>query len=465
MIKIGIVSLGCSKNLIDSERILSRLRGNYELIADAALADVAIINTCGFIKSAKEEAIETILEFAELKKEGRIKKIIITGCLAERYKDELAVEFPEADAIVGLGSEERISEIVYDTLHGIRKTYCGAAEALPITGSRIIATLPFMSYLKIAEGCDNKCTYCAIPSIRGKFRSVPEDELIAEARSLAESGVRELNIIAQDITRYGEDLYGERTLPRLLKKLCEIPQLKWIRLLYAYPDKITDELIDVIASEEKIVKYLDIPIQHSESGILRRMNRPGGRKELTALIAKLREKIPEIVLRTTVIVGFPGETEDDFNALCEFIKEMRFERLGCFPYSEEEGTPAAEFEDQIPEDERAHRAEIIEELQNVIMAEQNERLIGKTFEVLIEGYDRYGEVFFGRSHMDAPDIDGKIFVRKGVIINAESETTSDTEINADSAKSLLSTKNPRAGEFVEVLIDEMIDIDLMGERV
>jgi ribosomal protein S12 methylthiotransferase len=464
MIKVGIVSLGCSKNLIDSERILSRLRGNYELIADAALADVAIINTCGFIKSAKEEAIETILEFAQLKKEGRIKKIIITGCLAERYKEELAAEFPEADAVVGLGSEERISEIVYDTLRGARGTYCGAAESLPITGNRIIATLPFMSYLKIAEGCDNRCTYCAIPSIRGKFRSVPEEELIAEATELAASGVRELNIIAQDITRYGEDLYGERTLPRLLKKLCAIPELRWIRLLYCYPDKITDELIDVIASEEKIVKYLDIPIQHSESEILRKMNRPGGRESLTALIGKLREKIPGIVLRTTVIVGFPGETEAEFSALCEFIKETRFERLGCFPYSEEEGTPAADFDGQVPEDVRLHRSEIIEELQNIIMTEQNEKQIGKTFEVLIEGYDRYGEVFFGRSYMDAPDIDGKIFVRKAVS-NAENAAQNAENAPSRNAENALQSKNPRAGDFINVLIDDTIDIDLMGEKI
>jgi ribosomal protein S12 methylthiotransferase len=440
MLKIGIVSLGCSKNLVDSERILSRLRGNYELIADAALADVAIINTCGFIKSAKEEAIETILEFAALKKEGRIKKLIITGCLVERYKEELAAEFPEADAVVGLGSEERISEIVYDTVHGARGTYCGAAEALPITGGRIMATLPFMSYLKIAEGCDNRCTYCAIPAIRGRFRSVPEEELIAEAAGLAEAGVIELNIIAQDITRYGEDLYAKRTLPRLLTKLCEIEGLRWIRLLYAYPDKITDELIDVIAREPKIVKYLDIPIQHSESAVLRRMNRPGGRDELIALIKKLREKIHGLVLRTTVITGFPGETEEEFEALCDFIKEIRFERLGCFPYSEEEGTPAAEFADQVPEEERLRRAELIETLQNVIMAEQNEKFIGQTLEVLIEGYDRYGEVFFGRSYMDAPEIDGKIFIHK-------------------------SDNNPRAGDVINVRIDELIDIDLMGERV
>jgi ribosomal protein S12 methylthiotransferase len=440
MLKVGIVSLGCSKNLVDSERILARLRGNYELVADAALADVAIINTCGFIKSAKEEAIETILEFAKLKEEGRIKKLIITGCLAQRYKDELAAEFPEADAVVGLGSEERISEIVYDTLKGAKGTFCGDIENLPLSGERVIGTLPFMSYLKIAEGCDNRCTYCAIPSIRGRFRSVPEEELLKEAAILAENGVTELSIIAQDITRYGEDLYGERTLPRLLKKLCEIEGLHWIRLLYAYPDKITDELIDVIASEPKIVKYIDIPIQHCDSEILRKMNRPGDESSLTALINKLREKIPGIVLRTTVIVGFPGETEEQFNALCEFIKKSRFERLGCFAYSEEEGTPAADFPDQIPEDERLRRADTVSELQSIIMAEQNEPLVGKNFEVLVEGYDRYGEVFFGRSYMDATDIDGKIFIRK-------------------------SENNPKIGEYINVKIDDLLDIDLIGERI
>ncbi|MDR0991481.1 MAG: 30S ribosomal protein S12 methylthiotransferase RimO [Ruminococcus sp.] len=440
MLKVGIVSLGCSKNLVDSERILARLRGNYEVIADPALADVAIINTCGFIKSAKEEAIETILEFAKLKEEGRVKKLIITGCLAERYKEELEKEFPEADAVIGLGSQERISEIIYDTFHGAKGTFCGDVDKLPLTGERIIGTLPFMSYLKIAEGCDNRCTYCAIPSIRGRFRSVPEEELVKEAETLAERGVTELNIVAQDITRYGEDLYNERTLPRLLKKLCRIEKLKRIRLLYAYPDKITDELIDVIAAEPKIARYIDIPIQHCDSEILRRMNRPGDEASLIALIEKLREKIPGIVLRTTVIVGFPGETEEQFDNLCRFIKKMRFERLGCFPYSEEEGTPAADFPDQIPEEERARRADIVSELQSIIMAEQNEALVGQTLEVLVEGYDRYGEVFFGRSYMDATDIDGKIFIRK-------------------------TDNNPKIGEYINVLIDDLIDIDLIGERV
>jgi ribosomal protein S12 methylthiotransferase len=438
MVTVGIVSLGCSKNLVDSERMLYKLHGKFELEADAALADVVIINTCGFIQSAKEEAIETILEFIALKKEGKIKRIVITGCLAERYREELLIEFPEADAVVGLGSEAEIADIIA-ALGDTPKISIGEKCNLPITGGRISGTLSFMSYLKIAEGCDNRCSYCAIPSIRGGLRSVPMEELIKEASKLADSGVKELNIIAQDITRYGEDLYGVCKLPELLQKLAEIVGIQWIRLLYCYPERISSELIAVIKNTPKIVKYLDIPIQHSDGEILSRMNRQGNEQSLRDLVKKLREEIPGITLRTTIIAGFPGETEKQFDELCHFITDMKFDRLGCFPYSAEEGTPAADFPEQIDEETKSKRAEIVMDIQENVMAVKNEQYIGKTFVVLTEGFDRYAECFFGRSYMDAPDIDGKIFFTAG-------------------------DNKPFPGDFVTVKITETMDLDLIGER-
>jgi ribosomal protein S12 methylthiotransferase len=439
MIKVGIVSLGCSKNLVDSERMLYKLHGKFELESDAALADVAIINTCGFIQSAKEEAIETILEFVALKKEGKVKRIVITGCLAERYKEELLAEFPEADAVVGLGSEDKIAEIIAD-LDDTPKLFSGDKCALPLSGGRISGTLSFISYLKIAEGCDNRCSYCAIPSIRGKMRSVPMETLVKEAAELAVSGVKELNIIAQDITRYGEDLYGESRLPELLGKIAEIPGIQWIRLLYCYPERITDKLIETINNTEKIVKYLDIPIQHCDGEILRRMNRAGDEQSLRTLIAKLRARIPGIVLRTTIITGFPGETYSNFQHLCEFVSDMKFDRLGCFPYSAEDGTPAAGFPDQIEDEIKLQRAEIIMDTQNVIMARANDKYLDTDIIVITEGFDRYAECFFGRSYMDAPDIDGKIFF-----------TTEEDD-------------KPHPGDFVTVRITETLDLDLLGFR-
>jgi ribosomal protein S12 methylthiotransferase len=439
MIKVGIVSLGCSKNLVDSERMLFKLHGKFELEADAALADVAIINTCGFIQSAKEEAIETILEFIALKKEGKVKRIVITGCLAERYKEELLAEFPEADAVVGLGSEDKIAEIIAD-LDDTPKLFAGDKCNLPLSGGRISGTLSFISYLKIAEGCDNRCSYCAIPTIRGKMRSVPIETLVKEAAELAKSGVKELNIIAQDITRYGEDLYGEARLPELLEKIAEIPGIQWIRLLYCYPERITDKLIETINNTEKIVKYLDIPIQHCDGEILRRMNRAGDEQSLRALTAKLRARIPRIILRTTIITGFPGETDSDFGHLCEFVSDMKFDRLGCFPYSAEEGTPAADLPEQIDDEIKLQRAEIITETQNVLMARANEKYLDTDIVVLTEGFDRYAECFFGRSYMDAPDIDGKIFF-----------TTEEDD-------------KPYPGDFVTVRVTETLDLDLLGFR-
>lgn len=438
-VKVGMVSLGCSKNQVDAERMLYKIKeAGYQLVADAALADITIINTCGFIESAKQEAIDTILEFAELKKEGRIRKIIITGCLAERYKEEVKELLPEADAVIGIGCNDDIVKVIDRVLANESVQEFGDKLALSLTGGRVQTTLPFFSYLKIAEGCSNCCTYCAIPMIRGKFRSVPMEELIEEAKELVRYGVSELNIIAQDSTRYGEDLYGESRLPELLTELCKIDRLKWIRVLYCYPERVTDKLLDVIAKEDKIVKYMDLPIQHCDGDILRRMNRPGDEKALRELIERIRARVPGIILRTTLITGFPGETEEQFNSLAEFVKDVRFDRLGCFPYSEEEGTRAAEMPEQVDEEIRQRRADIIMEQQQIIMAQNNHEMLGKTVEVVTEGFDRYGECYFGRSYADAPDIDGKIFF-----------TSPGRKLTV--------------GQFVRVKITETLDYDLIGE--
>ncbi|MCI5903966.1 MAG: 30S ribosomal protein S12 methylthiotransferase RimO [Oscillospiraceae bacterium] len=437
-VKVGMVSLGCNKNQVDAERMLFKIKeAGYQLVADAALADIAIINTCGFIESAKQEAIETILEFAELKKEGRIKKIIITGCLAERYKEEVHELIPESDAVVGLGCNGDIVNVLDHVLANETFLNFDNKLSLPMTGGRIQTTLSFYSYLKVAEGCSNCCTYCAIPSIRGKFRSVPMEELVAEAKDLVGRGVRELNVIAQDTTRYGEDLYGESKLPELLEELCKIDNLKWIRVLYCYPERVTDKLLDVIAKEDKIVKYIELPIQHCDGDILRKMNRPGDEASLRSLIEKIRAKIPGVVIRTTLITGFPTETEEQFNTLAEFVKDVKFDRLGCFPYSEEEGTKAAEMDGQIDEEVRKHRADIIMEQQQIIMAQKNSEMLDKTVEVVTEGYDRYGECYFGRTYADAPDIDGKIFFTS-------------------------QGRKPVPGKFVKVKITDMLDYDLIG---
>lgn len=438
-VKIGMVSLGCNKNQVDAERMLYKIKeAGYQLVADAALSDIVIVNTCGFIESAKQEAIETILEFGKLKEEGRIKKIIVTGCLAERYKEEVAELLPEADAVIGLGCNDDILNVIDKVLANERPLEFANKLCLPMEGGRVQTTLPFYSYLKVAEGCSNCCTYCAIPAIRGKYRSVPMENLIEEAKGLAEHGVKELNIIAQDSTRYGEDLYGECKLPELLTELCKIDKLKWIRILYCYPERITDKLLNVIAKEDKIVKYIDVPIQHCCEDILKKMNREGNEEYLRALMTKIREKVPNVTIRTTLITGFPSETEEQFNQLADFVKDMRFDRLGCFPYSQEEGTKAAEMPDQLDEETKQHRADVIMEQQQIIMAQNNEKMIGKTIEVVTEGFDRYGECYFGRSAADAPDIDGKIFFR-----SPERKLTS--------------------GSFVKVNITETLDYDLIGE--
>ncbi len=439
-IRVGMVSLGCPKNQVDAEMMLDRLQHKgYKLVADTGNCDVVVINTCGFIQSAKEEAIENIIEFINLKNEGKIKAIIVTGCLAERYREEILTEMPEVDAVVGLGSNEKICDVIQSALAGKKVQRYGEKEALPLCGGRVISTLPYYAYLKIAEGCDNCCTYCAIPSIRGRFRSKPMEEVLKEARWLAGEGVKELILVAQDTTRYGEDLYGKYSLAKLLRELCKIDGFRWIRILYCYPDKITDELIDVIAEEEKVAKYIDLPLQHCNDDILQKMNRPMDKKATVALIQKLRERIPGLTLRTTLIAGFPTETQEQFVELVEFVKEMKFDRLGCFAYSEEEGTAAAEMSPQVDEKIRERRAEIIMEEQMTIMERANEKMIGRVVTVVLEGADKLADCYFGRSEADAPDIDGKIFFTSG--------------------------QKHTMGDFIRVRIDEVCDYDLVGEEV
>ena len=408
---VSMVSLGCAKNLVDSERMLSLLReGGYVLTPDPADADIAVVNTCGFIQSAKEEAIETILELAELKASGSLKKIVVTGCLAERYKNEVAEQFPEADAVIGIGDQPEIVRVLDEITKGERVARFAPKCNMPLTGRRIIATLPFYAYLKVAEGCSNGCTYCAIPAIRGKFRSVPMEDAVAEAETLAQSGITELIVIAQDTARYGEDLYGKQMLPELLRRLCKIEGLRWIRVLYCYPERISDELIDVIASEPKIVKYMDIPVQHCNDEILKAMRRKCDAQSLRTLFAKLRSRIPNLTLRTTMLVGFPGETDAQFEELSEFVQEIRFDRLGCFAYSEEEGTIAARMENQVDEEIRQRRAEIIMEQQMPIAAALNAARIGTDTEAVIEGFDAEAGAWLARTAADAPEIDGRLYI-------------------------------------------------------
>lgn len=440
-IRVGMASLGCPKNQVDAELMLSKLQHKgYKLVGDTGNCDVVIVNTCGFIQSAKEEAIENIIEFINLKNEGKIKAIIVTGCLAERYREQILEEMPEVDAVVGIGSNDKICDVVQSALAGKKVQKYGAKEDLVICGDRVLTTLPYYAYLKIAEGCDNCCSYCAIPKIRGRFRSRPMEEVIEEAKWLAGEGVKELILVAQDTTRYGEDLYGTYSLAKLLRELCKIDGFKWIRTLYCYPDKITDELLDVIATEEKVVPYIDMPLQHCNDEILKAMNRPMNKADTMALIQKIRAKVPGITLRTTLIAGFPGETEEQFAELMDFVKEVKFERLGCFAYSEEEGTRAAAMPNQVPEKVRAHRADLIMEEQMTIMMADNEKQLGKDIEVVLEGVDKLADCYFGRSAADAPDIDGKIFF------------TSEQ-------------KSHVMGDFVTVHVNEVCEYDLVGEEI
>lgn len=437
--KVGMVSLGCPKNQMDAELMLARIKNaGFELIADSGLADVVIINTCGFIEDAKKESIEQIIEFGKLKDEGRIKRIIVTGCMAERYREELVKELPECDAVLGLGANGDIVEALQSVLKGERVARFPEKSCWSMDGERLQTTPDFFAYLRIGDGCDNCCTYCAIPQIRGRLRSRGMETIIGEAHKLVENGVKELILVAQDTTLYGVDLYGRPVLPELLEKLCEIGGLRWIRLLYCYPEHITDRLLGVIAAQEKIVKYMDIPIQHASGSVLAAMNRPGDRNTLTEKIKKIRAAVPGIVLRTTVMTGFPGEGEDEFDELCDFIREMRFERLGCFAFSPEEGTAAASMPDQVEEKEKQRRRDIVMQEQSRISDDYNSAQVGKTLEVLVESYDRYAGCWFGRSAADAPDIDGKVFLtcpRSGI----------------------------KPGDMVQVLITDSMDWDLMGE--
>ena len=410
-------------------------------VDDAALADIAIVNTCGFIESAKRESIEEILELAALKKEGTIKKLVITGCLSERYQKERHAELPEADAVLGIGANGDIAPLLTKMME--ENTYVESfpdKARMPLCGDRELTTPSYFAYVKIAEGCDNRCSYCAIPLIRGGYRSRTMESIEEECKGLVANGAKELVLIAQDTSRYGIDLYGEYSLAKLMRRLCRIDGLRWLRVLYCYPDSITDELLDTMAREEKIVKYIDLPLQHASGPILKAMNRRGDRQSLTALMNKIRERVPGVVLRTTLITGFPGETEEDFTELAEFVKDVKFQRLGCFAYSQEEGTPAAELPGQLDEEVKAHRAELIMDRQMEIMERQGMELIGKTLEVLVEGYDRYAECWFGRSWRDAPDVDGKIFFTTG-------------------------GKRPRLGSFVQVMVEDCMDCDLTGRLV
>ncbi|MBQ4165048.1 MAG: 30S ribosomal protein S12 methylthiotransferase RimO, partial [Oscillospiraceae bacterium] len=385
--KVAIVSLGCAKNQVDAEQMMAKIaEKGFAFVQEPGMAEIVLVNTCGFIQSAKEEAINWIMELINLKNEGTIKHIVVTGCLSERYREQFVEEFPEVDAVVGISDYGRIGEIIEKVRDGGQEYVFGEKEAHSMEGKRIISTLPHYAYLRIADGCDNRCTYCAIPDIRGHFRSRPMENVVDEAKLLAADGVKELIVIAQDTTRYGLDLYGKLALPELLDKLCEIDGLKWIRLLYCYPERITDELIDCMKRQDKVVKYLDIPMQHCDGEILKRMNRKGDEKSLRELVAKLRREIPGITLRTTFITGFPGETEEQFNALGEFAEDMKFERMGCFAYSEEEGTPAASFPDMVEENVREHRKDILEEQQDTRVAELYEAMIDSEMEVVVEGY-------------------------------------------------------------------------------
>lgn len=433
------ISLGCDKNLVDSEVMLGLLaKEGYQMVDDEQEADVIVINTCCFIHDAKEESIQTILEMAQYKEEGRLKALIVTGCLAQRYQQEILDEIPEVDAVLGTTAYTEIARAIEEALEGKGKVTTEDLNALPLTDPhRIVTTGGHYAYLKIAEGCGKHCTYCIIPKLRGDYRSVPMERLIAEAKDLAEQGVRELILVAQETTLYGKDLYGEKSLYRLLKELCRIDGIRWIRILYCYPEEIDDPLIQVIKEEKKICHYLDLPIQHASDEVLRRMGRRTSKEQLKAVIGKLREEIPDICLRTTLITGFPGETKEQHEELMEFVDEMEFDRLGVFTYSPEEDTPAAEMQDQIPEEIKEERQAELMELQQDIAFDAAENMIGKEVLVMIEGKVADENAYVGRTYKDAPGVDGLIF------INTEEELMS--------------------GDFAKVKVTGALEYDLIGE--
>lgn len=438
---ILFVSLGCDKNLVDSEVMLGLLaQKGHQMVDSEELADVIVVNTCCFIHDAKEESIQTILEMAEYKKDGSIKALIVTGCLAQRYKQEILDEIEEVDAVLGTTSYDKIVEVIDEALEGQKTLKMTDIDALPTVDSkRLVTTGGHFAYLKIAEGCDKHCTYCIIPKIRGNFRSVPMERLIKEAKDLVDQGVKEIILVAQETTLYGKDLYGEKSLHILLKELCKIGGLRWIRILYCYPEEITDELIQVIKEEDKICKYLDIPIQHASDAVLKRMGRRTSKQQLIDTVKKLREEIPGIALRTTLITGFPGETQEQHEELMEFVDEMEFDRLGVFTYSPEEDTPAATMPDQIEESVKEDRQAELMELQQEIAFELAERMIGKEVIVMFEGKVADENVYVGRTYMDAPNVDGLIFV----------ETNEEL----------------MSGDFAKVKITGALEYDLIGELI
>ncbi|MFZ5353758.1 MAG: 30S ribosomal protein S12 methylthiotransferase RimO [Bacillota bacterium] len=434
---VSLVSLGCSKNLVDSEVMVNILSNNkYKMTDDVNKADIIIVNTCGFIESAKQESIDSILDMGQLKESGGCKVLIASGCMAERYKDELMKEMPELDAVIGTGDYKNILEVIEQALAGNKVVKYGNQEAIDIDElPRTLSGLGVSAYLKIAEGCDNRCTYCIIPQLRGRFRSRSFENIIKEANMLAANGIKELNIIAQDTTKYGIDLYGRYRIAELLAELSKIDGIQWIRLLYSYPDAFSDELINIIAENDKLCKYLDIPVQHASNKILKKMNRKSSKEAIELLIKKLRGRIPDISLRTSLIVGFPGESREDFEELYEFVKNTRFDRLGVFTYSREEETPAYKLTEQLDEDTKLERQNRIMELQQRISLENNMNLVGRTLKVLIEGME--DNRYIGRSYKDAPEIDGIVYVS--------------------------SKRNLLPGEFYFVRITEAYEYDLMGE--
>ena len=438
--KLLCISLGCDKNLVDSEKMLGMLyEDGFSFTDDEAEADVILVNTCCFIGDAKEESVNTLLEMAEYRKSGPCRALIVTGCMAQRYKEEITREIPEVDAVVGTTAFDEIVKVIRGVLSGQEHIQqFEELSALPGTeGRRLVTTGGCYAFLKIAEGCDKRCTYCIIPYLRGPYRSVPMEKLVREAEELAEKGIKELILVAQETTLYGADLYGRKCLPELLKNLCRIPGIQWIRIQYCYPEEITDELIQTIREEEKICHYLDIPIQHASDRILKRMNRRTNQAELREMIGKLRREIPDIALRTTLISGFPGETQEDHEELCRFVDEMEFERLGVFAYSLEEDTPAASFPDQVPQEVKEERRDEIMELQQEIAFEACEAMVGRELEVLIEGKVADENAYVGRTYMDAPGVDGMIFVNTGLEL--------------------------MTGDFVRVRVTGALEYDLIGE--
>lgn len=445
--KIGFVSLGCPKNQLDTEVMLHEvMEAGYEITPEDIDADVIIVNTCAFIESAKKEAIDNILDVAWLKKNRHLKAIIVTGCLAERYGKEIFTELPEVDAVLGVGSIHHIVDAIRAVTAKVKKDeerpkyYAhDDRDSVALGGDRVLTTPDYSAYLKIAEGCDNRCSYCAIPYIRGRFRSRPMEDLVAEAKQMEALGVKELTIIAQDITRYGKDLYGDYKLAELLRRITDETSIPWIRLLYCYPDKITDELIAEIRDNPRVLKYIDLPLQHISDPVLKRMNRHGDSVMIREVLAKLRREIPDIIIRTTFIVGFPGETDADFEALCKFAKEEKFDHAGAFTYSREEGTPAYDFPDQIDEQVKQDRLDLFMRQQMEINEELNREKLGKVITVLCEGYDTVASVHYGRSAADSPEIDGKVYFKSPMRV--------------------------APGTFVNVKVNDVVDYDLYGDRV